>query len=349
MNELMILSTSFVSLMSTINFSSLRLDNFIQLLDTSSVVLGLEFVFSIFCMLVSENVLSLSLQESPNLFTFRVASQSFLGARNFWTKWANNGSHRSIMTDWRRQTGRQAFFFRVIGLSSARVKERLADGDVIVVEVIGAVARPRTPGCIRHKPLWWSGPWAHNLWEARSRPGCPGPQRKCAGYLSSTSWKLKVSGSRNSMVIREMMRKEKKWMEASKRSRNSTHNEMTHVRAMCDECEREPMQCAIMWIRKKQSRDADTNNKEERLQKQTSSALVQSTTSTSHWMYLWVSSCFSSFYMLLCLSLCISCHQIICCQCTKLIHFLTCTGNPCRDSHFENGLVRCCLYKKQNR
>ena len=34
------------------------------------------------------------------------------------------------------------------------------------------------------------------MWEARSRPGCQGPQRKCAGYLSTTSWKLKLSGSR---------------------------------------------------------------------------------------------------------------------------------------------------------
>ena len=40
------------------------------------------------------------------------------------------------MTDGRRQTGRQTFFLRVIGSSSARVRERLADGDVIVVEVI---------------------------------------------------------------------------------------------------------------------------------------------------------------------------------------------------------------------
>ena len=31
--------------------------------------------------------------------------------------------------------GRQAFFFRVIGSSSARIEERLTDGDVIVVEV----------------------------------------------------------------------------------------------------------------------------------------------------------------------------------------------------------------------
>ena len=39
------------------------------------------------------------------------------------------------------------------------------------------------------------------------------------------------------------------------------------------------------------------------------------------------------------------CQQFNCCQCTKIIHFLTCTGIPCRDSHCENGLVRCCLYK----
>ena len=39
------------------------------------------------------------------------------------------------------------------------------------------------------------------------------------------------------------------------------------------------------------------------------------------------------------------CHQFNCCQCTKFIHFLTCTRIPCRDSHCENGLVRCCLYK----
>ena len=42
------------------------------------------------------------------------------------------------------------------------------------------------------------------LWEARSRPGCQVPQRKCAGYLSTTSWKLKLSGRRKNRVIREM-------------------------------------------------------------------------------------------------------------------------------------------------
>ena len=40
------------------------------------------------------------------------------------------------MTDGRQHTGRQAFFLRVIGSSTARIRERLADGDVIEVEVI---------------------------------------------------------------------------------------------------------------------------------------------------------------------------------------------------------------------
>ena len=54
--------------------------------------------------------------------------------------------------------------------------------------------------------------------------------------------------------------------------------------------------------------------------------------------------CFRSLRTLLGFSLCTSCHQFNCCHCTKFIHFLTCTGIPCRDSHSENGPVRCCLY-----
>ena len=45
MKKLLISSKSFVFLMSTINFSSLRLDHLIQLLNTSSVLIGLELVF----------------------------------------------------------------------------------------------------------------------------------------------------------------------------------------------------------------------------------------------------------------------------------------------------------------
>ena len=46
------------------------------------------------------------------------------------------------------------------------------------------------------------------MWEARSRPGCQGPQRKYEGYLSTTLRKL--SGSGNSKVIREMFGQEMK-------------------------------------------------------------------------------------------------------------------------------------------
>ena len=42
------------------------------------------------------------------------------------------------------------------------------------------------------------------------------------------------------------------------------------------------------------------------------------------------------------------CAEFTCFHCTKLIHFLTCTGIPCRESHCENGLVRCCLHKITN-
>ena len=45
------------------------------------------------------------------------------------------------------------------------------------------------------------------------------------------------------------------------------------------------------------------------------------------------------------LGLSLLCAEFACCQCTKLIHFLTCTGIPCGGSHCENGLVRCCLYR----
>ena len=63
--------------------------------------------------------------------------------------------------------------------------------------------------------------------EARSRPGCQGPQRKCAGYLSTTSWKLNLSGSRKNRLMREMMRKEMKWVEKSKRSEATLNDDDT--------------------------------------------------------------------------------------------------------------------------
>ena len=38
------------------------------------------------------------------------------------------------------------------------------------------------------------------MWEARSRPGCEGPQRKCTGYLSTTSCKMKLTGDQREDV-----------------------------------------------------------------------------------------------------------------------------------------------------
>ena len=65
------------------------------------------------------------------------------------------------------------------------------------------------------------------LWEARSRPGCQGPQRKYAGFLSTTSWKMKLTGRRKDKVIREKTVRKKRWMELSKRSNRD--NQMTHA------------------------------------------------------------------------------------------------------------------------
>ena len=55
----------------------LRLDNFIQLLNTSSVIIGLGFVFSNLYLTVSENLLSLSFQKNPDLLTFRAVARNF--------------------------------------------------------------------------------------------------------------------------------------------------------------------------------------------------------------------------------------------------------------------------------
>ena len=70
MKKLVISSMLFVSLMSTINLTSLRLDNSIQFLDTSSVIIGLELVLLILCSTISENLPLLSFQKNPDLLIF---------------------------------------------------------------------------------------------------------------------------------------------------------------------------------------------------------------------------------------------------------------------------------------
>ena len=78
-------------------FFLLRLDRVIQFLYTSSVIISLEFVFSNLCLTVSEDLLPLSVQESPNLFAFRVLSLNFVTLRVTCVT-ANNGFPRSVMT-----------------------------------------------------------------------------------------------------------------------------------------------------------------------------------------------------------------------------------------------------------
>ena len=70
MKKLLISSKLFVSCKSTINFTSLRLDNSIQFLDTSSIIIGLELVFLNLCSTISENLLYLSFKENPDLLIF---------------------------------------------------------------------------------------------------------------------------------------------------------------------------------------------------------------------------------------------------------------------------------------
>ena len=57
MKKLFLSSKLFVSCQNTIDLTSLRLDNIIQLWDTSSVRIGLELVFLSLCSAISENLL----------------------------------------------------------------------------------------------------------------------------------------------------------------------------------------------------------------------------------------------------------------------------------------------------
>ena len=113
-------------------------------ISTSSVIKGLEFVFSNLCLTVSEDLLPLSVQKNPDLLTFWAVARSFSDVWNLWVKLFHNGSLRS-MTD-RRLIGRQTFVLRVINWCTVRIffsvlgeqwwRERYADGDVTVLEVI---------------------------------------------------------------------------------------------------------------------------------------------------------------------------------------------------------------------
>ena len=59
---------------SMISLFSLRLNNSIQFLKTSSIRIGLKFVFLNLGSNVSENLLFLSFKENPDSFVFHVAT-----------------------------------------------------------------------------------------------------------------------------------------------------------------------------------------------------------------------------------------------------------------------------------
>ena len=71
-------------------FFLLRLDRFIQILYTSSVISSLEFVLLNLRLTVSEDLLPFLVQESPNLLAFRVLSLTFVTLRVTCVT-ANNG------------------------------------------------------------------------------------------------------------------------------------------------------------------------------------------------------------------------------------------------------------------
>ena len=151
----MILSPSFVSLMTSTNFFLLRLDCFIQLLETFSVVISLEFVFPNLCLTVSENLFSLSLQESPNLFTLKSCVSEFLGRSTQVSKQWVSPFYHDWLTTTDRTTGLLLQCDRLVFGTRQRASCRWWRHRSRSHQ--GTVARPRIPGCIRHKPLWWSG------------------------------------------------------------------------------------------------------------------------------------------------------------------------------------------------
>ena len=157
--------------MSMIHLTSLRLNNSIQFLDTSSITIGLEFVFLNPCSAISDNLLFLSFKENPDLLIFWVATWVFSDAWTWRTKFMC-GSPRSYMTDRQRLTWQPTFFESVVSLSTARWfftllseqwwRERSADGFVTDLRVM-QVRGPRVAGLLLEENF--SGLWVVELVE----------------------------------------------------------------------------------------------------------------------------------------------------------------------------------------
>ena len=188
-----------MSCKSMINFSSLRLDNSIQFLNTSPIRIGLKFMFLNFGSNFSENFLFLSFKENLDCFVFHFATWFFSAARvspflSVWkmTELATNFLHKSdklvfgslvlLAPEWtvvKRALSRWSHR-RVPRHTSTRAP---------------CLCRRIPPGrSCQQSPSSGSrqGAWAHNLWEEWILPEGATPRLAEAQWfiaLALSTWK----------------------------------------------------------------------------------------------------------------------------------------------------------------
>ena len=199
--------------------------------------------------------------------------------------------------------------------------------------------------------LWYVLPWriatirSHNLWEARSRPRCQGPQRSRTGVFFHHILEDEVVGQKEEQGDQRDV-EEGDEVNGEFESIRETQNEMTHGTCAWkwDECG--PWANAV-WChlnKEKQSRDADnrrehTNDKGATLRDAFMMIGIRTTLTDSH-----VFQVTSHIVGLVVLCAEIQIHLLSMHQTYSL---LTCTRIPCRGSHCKNGRVRCCIYINQ--
>ena len=125
--------------------------------------------------------------------------EGFFDVWDKWVKLFHNGSPRSV-TDRRRLTGRQTFVMRGMNLSTDRIifsllghqrwRERLAYGDVVVLEVIQGPVLAWGFMDVRFSSLRdMVVVGFKNLWEGRTRPGVP---KSSLARMKLTTWTTRV-------------------------------------------------------------------------------------------------------------------------------------------------------------
>ena len=113
----------------------------------------------------------------------------------------------------------------MIGSSSARVRERLADGDVIVVEVIGVLLL--AGGFLGVFEIRLRDEVVVGLTTCGRLVLGQGPQRSCTGDLFTTSWKMKLTGRRKNRGDRREGDEEEEVNGDVESIRETHRNEMT--------------------------------------------------------------------------------------------------------------------------